>query len=122
MLVPGDVCGKINHMILLLLQLGPPPLPTDLNVTVNGSAANITWNPPAKNEQFNIDFYKVEIYASESSSLLYSSHVKDTWVRFCLQPSTAELKKLTVNITTVDICGRSNRTSATTNFTLEGKL
>ena len=108
-----------DNMILLLLHLGPPHPPTDLNVTVNGSAANITWNPPANDEQFNIDFYKVEIYASESGSLLYSSHVRDTWVQLCLQPSTT---KLTVNVTTINICGQSNKTSATKNFTLEGKL
>lgn len=101
------------------MQLGAPPPPTDLNVTVNGSAANISWNPPARDERYDnaIDFYRVEVYALESGSRLYLSHTEDTWEQLCLQPTTSELR---VNVTTINKCGQSSEIAAT-NFTLEGK-
>lgn len=85
---------------------------------MDGTVANISWNPPPDDERNNIDFYKVEVYASGSDQLLYTSRVKDTHEQVALELPTSQL---VVIVTASSICGQLSQRNASTTFTLTGK-
>ena len=95
------------------LWLGPPPPPTGLNVTVDGSRAKIAWNSVE-----GADFYRVEVYAAKSCQLFHFSNETETQkqVILCQSVSCLSTMQFVVNIRTCDRCGQWSKVAASTKF------